>query len=173
MSGACRHCWPSKKETRRAYLGLTVLKARSQAPSRGSQNSSCLLHFSRVVRVLSSSKHDKKSTRSQEGASQSCSTGNAPCRNAPELPLSSTESVPASQLPSAHLCTLRGQGKKGSPGSRYCLFWKNSRTQWGLFTFCIILQRLKHQDSWSTAPSQSIYSKVALASLSTQPVSLP
>lgn len=119
--------------------------------------------------MLSSSKHDKKSTRSQEGASQSCSTGNAPCRNAPELPLSSTESVPASQLPSAHLCTLRGQGKKGSPGSRYCLFWKNSRTQWGLFTFCIMLQRLEHQDSWSTAPSQSIYCSKSRTGFSLHP----
>lgn len=45
---------------RRAYLRLTVLKERSQAPGRASQNSGCLLQFSRGARVLSSSKGDGK-----------------------------------------------------------------------------------------------------------------
>lgn len=41
--------------------------------------------FSGANRMLSSSKGDGKTTRSQEGAMQSCSSKNMPCRNAPEL----------------------------------------------------------------------------------------
>lgn len=78
-----------------------------------------LQFFSGANRVLSSSKGDGKTTRSQEGATQSCSRKNMPCRNAPELLIQCTVWVPVSQLPSAHLCTLRSCGKKRPPDSRH------------------------------------------------------
>lgn len=145
MSGACSHCLLTiSKEIRWAYLW-------AQRVTTGTRQSETkfqmlLQFFSGSNRMISSSKGDGKTTHFQEGAIQSCSK-KTPCRNAPKLLIQCTVWVPVSQLPSAHLCTLRKEE-----------FWQQApwKAQCGLIVVHIMLQRQKHQNNWSTAASWSV-----------------